>query len=284
VRPHATVSPFPASVTEFAESLATLGLAAHAEALTQQARDAIRCRFRAAAERAIEPGGSKVGGSPDLPPEVSWPAGPDAVPLSFLVQFNLAEVPVADDDGLPREGLLSFFYDSVRNPFGDQLDDLGRCRVLYSPGPPWERRAQPLVDGERVADEFEVGRPRYERYLSVPSFPELLDPDEADRYGAAFASAEPVTKLLGRPDEIQDPMEGCCERLSRGLSCLDAPPLPADDLAVARREWSLLLQLDCEPVPNMTWGSGSGRLYFWIRRRDLAECEFHHALALVQDT
>src|SRR4051812_30593101 len=101
MRVGSTVSPFPASAAEFAEALGELGLGRHAEALTALARPAVRCRFRTAAERRIGCGESKLGGSPDLPAGVSWPAGPDAVPLSFLGQFNLAEVPVVVDVGLP---------------------------------------------------------------------------------------------------------------------------------------------------------------------------------------
>jgi uncharacterized protein YwqG len=280
----ATVSPFPASVSEFAAALAELGLDRHRDALTGLARESIRLLLRTASERRISPGGSKVGGSPDLPAGVRWPQCPDGVPLSFLAQFNLGELPITDADGLPNEGLLSFFYDSVHNPSGDRVEDLGCCRVLYSPRSPWGRRAQPEVDGEPVCDEFVVGRPRFERYLSVPLFPDVLDdPDEADRYREAYASDEPVSKLLGNPDVLQNAMESCCQLLVRGISCVDAAPPPEPERAEAQRAWRLLLQLDCEPVPGMLWGRGSGRLYFWIRRRDLAARDFGAVLAIVQD-
>ena len=56
---------------------------------------------------------SRLGGSPDLPSSIEWPRKGNA-PLSFIAQVNLADVAPYEAEGLlPRDGLLSFFYDAV---------------------------------------------------------------------------------------------------------------------------------------------------------------------------
>src|SRR5205807_1135058 len=53
-------------------------------------------------------GASRIGGDPDLPKGTPWPMHAGK-PLSFVAQFDLAEVARAGKVGLPKKGLLSFF-------------------------------------------------------------------------------------------------------------------------------------------------------------------------------
>jgi uncharacterized protein YwqG len=54
-------------------------------------------------------GGSKFGGSPDLPADFEWPEG-EFGPYRFLGQFNFKEIPDGPSMGLPADGLLSLFF------------------------------------------------------------------------------------------------------------------------------------------------------------------------------
>lgn len=85
-------------------------------------KPALLLRTRESTDAKIPVGDSKVGGQPDLPPEVTWPTDPDGKPLAFLAQLNLAEVarhPISLK-GLPASGLLSVF--SVRARCGEDGD------------------------------------------------------------------------------------------------------------------------------------------------------------------
>lgn len=57
---------------------------------------------------------SFFGGKPFLPADFQWPRCTldDDLPLAFLGQLNLADVAPFDTEGLlPRQGILSFFYE-----------------------------------------------------------------------------------------------------------------------------------------------------------------------------
>ncbi len=81
------------------------GLDAHRDFLLSMARPSIEITKT---NNAITPGCSKFGGIPDVPSAFTWPDHAFG-PYRFIGQINLAEIP-AGEHGLPRNGLLSFFY------------------------------------------------------------------------------------------------------------------------------------------------------------------------------
>lgn len=85
-------------------------------------------------------GASRFGGNPDVPPDFVWPTyeGEDHKnvvkerPLSFLAQFACADLAPFDKEHLlPDHGLLSFFYESNSQPWGDDPKDKGCARVYW---------------------------------------------------------------------------------------------------------------------------------------------------------
>ncbi|MGI2295987.1 YwqG family protein [Paenibacillus sp. GXUN7292] len=53
---------------------------------------------------------SRIGGDPDLPPQIEWPLTEDGTPMTFLAQLNLSELTASDDNNyLPKTGILAFF-------------------------------------------------------------------------------------------------------------------------------------------------------------------------------
>lgn len=77
--------------------------------LIENTRQGIRCA-KAGAANYERPCGSRIGGDPDLPPEMEWPTTRDGIPMTFLVQLNLREVAVHDESSrLPTGGMLYFF-------------------------------------------------------------------------------------------------------------------------------------------------------------------------------
>jgi uncharacterized protein YwqG len=70
-------------------------------------------------------------------------------------------------------------------------------------------------------------------------------------------------RLLGHPDDVQWDMHR--------------------DLEGAPTEWQLLFQMDSDGAPDTEWGD-TGRMYYWIRTRDLAKRDFSEAELILQST
>ena len=76
-----------------------------------------------------------------------------------------------------------------------------------------------------------------------------------------------------------------CQLVTNGLYCGDATgyqdPRRAS-LELGASDWQLLLQIDSdEERLGWMWGD-VGRVYFWIRRQDLASADFEGAWAVLQ--
>lgn len=192
-------------------------------------------------------GASKLGGRPDLPPGEPWPSR-DGRPLSFVVQVDLA---TADTGGvLPPDGLLSFFYDAVEQPWGfEEGDDAGTVVRWTPPGTALERREFPddLDELEARFDEMRVEL--------TPATPAEDDDDVEEDDEVDDDEDEPlVHRLLGAPDEIQEEL---------------------DDAG------TLLFQVDSDDGAAMMWGDG-GRLYVFLPPDALARRDWTAAHTVLQ--
>jgi uncharacterized protein YwqG len=117
---------------EIREALRAAGLERLAEVAKRLTLPAIRIEPTMVDEDTIPLGASKLGGRPDLPPDMAWPER-DGKPLGFLAQFNLAEVAPYDvEKALPPSGMLYFFYAFAAAPWGLYAEDRGKWIVQYS--------------------------------------------------------------------------------------------------------------------------------------------------------
>jgi uncharacterized protein YwqG len=256
------------------------------ESVLTLVRPSIRLCPNASDESAQRIGVSRIGGLPDLPPDMQWPEV-DNRALQFVAQINLADAHPFDlENQLPKSGILSFFYDwgisgnsvlylesdheklGPRNP-PPQLPD--------AISPSWFSR---LFRGKRSERVF--------RSCRISFSPEMTPPD-----GMSFAldalSEDPVYseefydkyykllgekdtdshhQLLGNPASIQGAyMEAECAGIVLGKG-----PLSQEQLSQLSR-WKLLAQFDSDDLPGMMWGD-LGRLYYYIHESDLAQREF----------
>jgi hypothetical protein len=268
------------------------GVGAHAGALLELWQPSILLKTRPADGEA-ELGAARIGGAPDLPPGLDWPAHGGA-PLGFVAQIDLDEIARRGLDprgALPPAGLLYFFFDESRF---DEPALRGGGRVLYyggdrdrlrrAPTPPaLARYALPPLSLEYA---LKLTAPPLESAI----YPALLGARGwSGAYEAAFStfgrlaalcgpaalgSAEeerPCHRLLGYADPLQSDVYASCEGEESGR-----PPDgwgEEPEFWRAAAEWQLLLQLDSEPGRRIFFGDG-GLLYFMIRRRDLAERRF----------
>lgn len=251
------------------------GLEDLARTIAVKARDSIRIEQDESSSGAQVP--SKLGGKPNLPPTFAWPVG-QSHPLSFLAQFNLAEVaPLAEGSGLPGDGALYVFYDWKEQPWGFDAEDADGWRIVFLPPEDLhtlEELDPPTDDAEACPFFQEVFvRFRRQRTLPGPDSPVLsaldLEDAELDQYSEITGQLEdehrPLHQFFGFPNQEQGTdMPEEARRLAPQVfrEAPAAPSKPDGD------EWVMLLQLDTDDEAGFMWGD-MGRLHFWIRRDDL---------------
>lgn len=251
---------------------------------------------------AAKPGFSKLGGVPDVPNGFRWPTDRNG-PMAFLAQFDLGEVSQHDGDGLlPKSGRLWFFYDNGASPWGFDPAERNCWKVVFDAsgagvGPAQVPEGALGEDSEdNVFPERRVGFARVMTYPDLESWEGFGAANDADGEQLEEASerfsesleeddAADCHQLLGHASPIQGPMELECQLTSNGIYMGDWSCAPEDEpraaaLAAGAQDWTLLLQLDSDEALWM-WGD-SGRLYFWIRRQDLARKDFSNVWVVLQ--
>lgn len=278
------------SQREAIRRLAAALLGEHAAKIEGSMRDSIRL-VRVAGEPRL--GGTRLGGTPDLPAGTAWPTGPNH-PLAFLAQLDLAELAPFDHEALlPRDGLLSFFWDAVEWPWGFEPEEAAQIRVLYTPaGSELTTHEKPASlqapdpnnpvewRPQVVAPSSEVTLPFF-RTAEVRGW--KLDGTETEVYcdrvygkldSVLPAGSSPYHRVLGHPDPNQGDMgRRMSYTLARKKQDLDRNPIA--ELEADARTWVLLLQIDTDAELGTHWGEG--RLYFFLRRADLAARRFDRA-------
>lgn len=271
-------------MSTFQELLSAAGLTRVSAEIAQVALPSIRLKTNAVDETQLGQGATRFGGSPDLPPGYAWPEH-NGSPLPFVAQLNLSEVvPYDTMQLLPAEGMLYFFFD-IDAFFDSWPRHQTIWRVLYEHNA--RTALQRVAIPERVAKRnhyrsstvtyaTEITLPDYSQYdgtsiqrlgLSGP----LTDEEQWAYYEvqAQLASTVgttyhiPLHRLLGHPDDVQWDMHR--------------------DLPGASTNWQLLFQVDSDGVPDTEWGD-TGRIYYWIRTRDLAKRDFSGVELILQST
>ena len=274
--------------------------------LPQLYRGRIDSRF-VPAQGKLAVGASKFGGRPDVPADFIWPVfetdtrEDDQVkerPLAFLAQFDCAQLAPLDPEGLlPKEGLLSFFYELESQRWGYDPKDAGCARVFWFEGP-----LAPAEFPAELEEDFRL--PEMAAQLSgatdAPDFqdacPVLEYPWTANDYRIFDQARRELgmdypanrSQLLGWPDIIQNNMTLQCELISRGYYLGGSwEKIPLEERSALRtpsvRDWQLLFQLDTVENGDFELMFGDcGRIYIYIRREDLAQRRFDRVWLIQQ--
>ena len=248
-----------------------------------------------------------VGGRPDVPADFIWPVfetdtrEDDQVkerPLAFLAQFDCAQLAPLDPEGLlPKEGVLSFFYELESQRWGYDPKDAGCARVFWFEGP-----LAPAEFPAELEEDFRL--PEMAAQLSggtdAPDFqdacPALEYPWTANDYRIFDQARRELgmdypanrSQLLGWSDIIQNNMTLQCELISRGYYLGGSwEKIPLEERSALRtpsvRDWQLLFQLDTVENGDFELMFGDcGRIYFYIRREDLAQRRFDRVWLIQQ--
>jgi hypothetical protein len=223
-------------------------------------------------------GGSRIGGLPDLPGGVAWPARRGRH-LALMAQLDLAALRPADwRNELPASGHLYFFYDADRQNSDQSKPEAGGA-VVFDNGTHALLRAQRPAD--LVPGLVFVSTPIvFRTSLTLSDDPPIAPPGSRTDENAFLAfkheldarqhpdhgwSPETIHQLLGWSHPQQDAME---------------PQLAG---AQGRSsDWRLLAEFnsDKETFGDL-WGD-EGLVYFWIRKTDLKLRRFERTVILEQ--
>lgn len=276
------------------QAFASANLARVAKDLPALAQPSIRLTTTAADDSALAVGATKIGGLPDLPPDVSWPAL-NGAPMSFLAQVRLADAqPFDAEHALPPSGMLWFFYDATQQTYGASPSDKGGWRVIFrQDATPASLKRATAPAGLAQGAQFHACSVAFSHEVTLPQDPRSVlttfdwTPDEQSRYEnllAGFPSqddkAAPHNRLLGNADAIQDDdMRLESQLASHGANGTSDPQAAA--LTPGAANWRLLFQIDSDPNAGMRWGD-AGMLYFWIERDALAARRFDNVWVVLQ--
>ena len=237
---------------------------------------------------AESPGFNKLGGSPNLPDSIEWPVWEDK-PLLFLGQFDLATLPSESlEYPMPDEGYLYFFYHAYAWDTSSSNRNADAFQVIFAPVSESEIpvRELPLYTKKKKTKTF------VERHVDLRSglsYPELSDPridelgfdeDHWDAYchfGQNSVGGAPLHQIFGHVWQVQESnMPLTCHVVSNGLykgKSANYKELLSHENDPEVKDWVLLFQIDSDDRYDMMWGD-LGKLYFWIRKQDLAEARF----------
>jgi uncharacterized protein YwqG len=211
-------------------------------------------------------------------------------PIDFLAMIRLQDVaPHASLLGLPERGTLLFFYDVERNMGSFWPEARAGWDILYA-----ENEDEPvLVEEPRLRrSEFAPCALSFELEYALPEDlrEETGDADLRcygnDEYARIYnalrgiGDKDPVIHQLGGPPvEVQNGLFRQCQLTSNGVrggspEALKRQQKRVKELEPGVKDWRLLLQIDSDEAgPGWMWGD-VGRLYFCLRRDDLAARRF----------
>jgi hypothetical protein len=183
------------------------------------------------------------------------------------------------------------------DPVGAARSSGGRGGPTVDPASPagW---AVPLVDPVESVDSFTAHAVTTAVVLTVPGIEELPGAavrgdrhwwQRRDPVGDFYDALEndedvPLHRVFGWPDLVQGPMRLECQLAANGVhhgnpAGVEGPLV--QELSPGAADWLLLWQIDTDDTMDWAWGD-AGRLYYWIRRRDLAARDFTRPWVVLQ--
>lgn len=271
--------------------------------LDEMNKNAIKLEFQINNKEDIPIGTSKFGGNPDVPKDFEWfyYSGEDFTgvtkkrPLSFLAQINCEEINKYDEDSLlPSKGILYFFYELSTMKWGYDPKDKGSAKVYYFDGDVTELMRTNFpndMEDDFKFPEIQLGFSKKYDLPCYEEFTELYDYEDWDHYDQVKATRgceieENISKLLGYADVIQGGMLLECEQVTNGIYCGGLPDAAPEELKKFKEncdQWQLLFQLDTVTTNDFELMFGDcGRIYFYIKKENLENCNFDDCWLILQ--
>ena len=259
--------------------------------LLEHTRQGIRCT-KAGEANDGRLGGSRIGGDPDLPARIDWPATSEGVPMTFLVQLNLQELAAANESLLlPDRGMLYFFVGVDEPAYNIEH------RVIHVPEEELASASRRPAPGTTALEgAFRAYRLEPRATLEPPNFAyvdtEQVENDTADYedyeefvWSVTNSQNGDVALLFGYPDgQHGDAEYEAALRILTGehydyntdhaLRRIAAHLGGNEEKAKQEiRDTLLLLEIDSDDDVGFCWWD-AGALQFFIRKEDLQAGRF----------
>lgn len=268
-------------------------------------KNGIKINFKAKSEEELPIGTSKFGGNPDVPKDFKWfyYEGNDCSgkilrrPLSFLAQINCEEVKKYDEDGLlPPKGIIYFFYELSSMTWGFDPQDKGSAKVFYFDGDitklnrakfPGDMQKDFKLPEIQIDFSKRYNLPDYEEFTEIYDYKDW-DEYEETRVLKGYEQDDAISKLLGYADLIQGGMLLECEKVTSGMYCAGISEIEPEKLNQLKKncsQWQLLFQLDTFAINDDDFQlmlGDCGRIYFYIKKDDLKNCNFDNCWLILQ--
>ncbi len=208
---------------------------------------------------------------PDLPPGVDWPTRDD-VPMEFIGQLRLADVPADPLGRLPTTGHLWFFYNSQWLTF-DQDQDHAASAVIYRDVADDQlvRQVPPRVDYQGEFDSAPRLAPYIHGLASLGFTACETPPGGVSPWIAGTPLEEFWQDFTAGGHPALQPEGEATYQSNRLLGYVDAQDYV--DAHLHGTDDQLLLQVDSDDAADFQWGD-CDRLYFLIDKASLAARDF----------
>ena len=213
-----------------------------ARKIVKSARNAVEIRL-AELDCDLPHTASKVGGHPALPDDVDWPISTDGVPMTFLAQFSCGDLAMERYEGLPDEGLISVFLNSMEEEPSEALV------YHFSLSRDMRRRAPP----NSAASEKVAYRPTFHAIVTIPR----PDSSEYKRLRLSSEERKNYNHLLDELDECLD---------SSALQLGEHPPYRLEEEAIPEVDdgnWEFFLAVHDIDELFVSWPEG-GCAFVWV--------------------
>jgi len=239
---------------------------------------------------ALPIGATKQGGEPDLPPGTDWPKYSrrgipglrnTSKPMTFLAQLHCADLKPFAPSQFPDFGLLLFFATFEQNTLVCDDNECPIGCVLFSTDHADSLTRTPFPRALYFGDRLPPCSLKIEASTGV-GFDSLSEAIEC-RFGYSQEIEDRIWnlysqefipsghhKLFGPPSTLELDITEEARLLAKADESLESD---------ATTDWLLLLEFDLADLPV----DEGGRLYFMIRRDDLAACRFNKTY-LLHDT
>jgi uncharacterized protein YwqG len=211
-------------------------------------------------------------------------------PLDFVAQINFEQMWQAGplDPDMPRDGLLSIFYDVHEQPWGFEPRERMGYALLYHQGPGFIRSAPPVELAEASLEPHQCTPHRCVTTLPpvLASCDKLLPAAAANALWHWWCDTEDDStqhRVGGWPTPLQGDMQAECAFVAAGVAVGYGEPHSAESEVIRARatDWLLLAQFGSFYDEGFEWGLG-GRIYLWITRSDLIARRFDRAHVVLQ--
>ncbi len=243
-------------------------------------------------------GGSKIGGKPDLPKDISWPRLNDS-DLVFCAQYNISELKKFDVENLLPEKGMFYIFIGINGEYNEFSVEQKDYKIFFI------ENLEELVRKEypttlKTEGKVEPAEIQYFESLTIPDdenykliyFDEKYEDfyfyfyQDTEEYIAEELNenADNMHQILGEDKSIQSSVVYEFSREELDVS-YDKYTEKWDEILENSKTFSNLIQLDCmDSNTNLDKFGGSGVFYIGLKTKELEKKNFNNLKISFQTT